>query len=95
MVLRSIVRNIYLIFGPISDTEFLKSLRFLAIDVSFVMLMRLLWEQDWLVVSGANFPLPTFSQSHSQLLGRGEGLEINQSPMANDIINPAYVIKPP
>ena len=71
MVLRSI-RTIYLIFGPLSDTEFLKSLRFLAINVSFVMLMRLLWEQDWLVVSGANFSLPTFSQSHSQLLGRGE-----------------------
>ena len=32
MVLRSI-RNIYLIFGPVSDTEFLKSLRFLAINV--------------------------------------------------------------
>ena len=99
MILRFIVRSVYLVFIQVYGTELLKPLEFPAlrvIKVSFVMLMRWL-PKAWSSCQGnqqRELGVGTFIPSTPNFReGRQAGDWVQSQPIAYDLVNHASVMK--
>lgn len=102
-------RNIYLVFNLFLAQRFLKPLEFPkwweglkvghVTEVTFgtpTDHLRMRLQRNQRVVKGLELPVWPLNQPPSTPpLGRGDGWRLKTSPIANDLINRAYVTRPP